>query len=125
MALDTPILFVATTDPKRSRAFYEKTLGFPLLADDAFALVFQVGKLMLRVQKVREKPEIGYTVLGWNVPDITQEVRRLTAIGVRFVRYDGMGQDVLAIWTSPAGAKVAWFSDPDGNTLSLTQFRMD
>jgi len=30
-----------------------------------------------------------------------------------------MTQDDLGIWTTPSGAKVAWFKDPDGNTLSV------
>ena len=41
--------------------------------------------------------------------------------GVRFEQYAGMDQDERGVWTAPGGAKVAWFKDPDGNTLSLTQ----
>jgi hypothetical protein len=33
-----------------------------------------------------------------------------------------MDQDENVIWTTPGGDKVAWFADPDDNTLSLTQF---
>jgi len=121
MPLDTPILFAATTDAKRARAFYEEVLGLRLVADDQFALVFEVGKLSLRIQKVAQKPKIEYTVLGWMVPDIGAEVRRLSKAGVQFSRYAGLDQDQHGVWRSPTGAKVAWFSDPDGNTLSLTQ----
>ena len=121
MPLDTPILFAATTDPSRARAFYEGVLGLRLLTEDQFALVFEVGKLSLRIQKVAQKPKIEYTVLGWLVPDIEAEVRRLAKAGVQFSRYAGMDQDQLGVWRSPSGARIAWFSDLDGNTLSLTQ----
>ena len=121
MRLDTPILFAATTDANRARVFYEGVLGLRLLADDQFALVFEVGTLSLRIQKVAQKPKIEYTVLGWMVPDIEAEVRHLSKAGVQFSRYTGMDQDQHGVWRSPSGAKIAWFSDPDGNTLSLTQ----
>jgi catechol 2,3-dioxygenase-like lactoylglutathione lyase family enzyme len=63
-----------------------------------------------------------FTIAGWRVGDIAATVRALEAKGVRFTRYDGMDQDELGIWTAPGGDKVAWFTDPDGNTLSLTEF---
>jgi catechol 2,3-dioxygenase-like lactoylglutathione lyase family enzyme len=122
MELDTPILFAATTDSKRSRRFYEEALGLKFVADDPFALVFQIGHLQLRIQKVERKPEIPYTVLGWAVTDIQKTVRRLAKAGVEFRRYDGLGQDADGIWQSPGGARVTWFQDPDGNTLSLTEY---
>lgn len=61
-------------------------------------------------------------MFGWNVSDIVAAAKDLRARGVAFTIYDGMGQDELGVWTSPDGkAKVAWFSDPDGNVLSLSQ----
>ena len=75
----------------------------------------------LRVTAVPEVARGGCTVLGWRVADIITEVRGLAARGVSFLRYDGMSKDEHGIWTAPGGAKVAWFADPDGNTLSLTQ----
>ena len=122
MLLDTPILFAATTDAARSREFYENVLGLKFVADEMFALVFKVGELDLRIQKVERKAEIGYTVLGWEVADIRTTARQLTKAGVVFARFDGLGQDEDAIWTAPGGAKIAWFHDPDGNTLSLTEY---
>jgi catechol 2,3-dioxygenase-like lactoylglutathione lyase family enzyme len=121
MPLDTPMLFAATTDANRSRAFYEKVLGLKFVSDDQFALVFEVGGLALRIQKVTTKPKLEYTVLGWRVKDIQAEVRRLTKAGVKFSKFEGMEQDPNGVWRSPSGAQIAWFSDPDGNTLSLTQ----
>lgn len=121
MPLDTPILFAATTDASRSRVFYEEVLGLKFVADDQFALVFEIGGLALRIQKVARKPALEYTVLGWKVSNIKKEVGRLTKAGVRFSRYDGLDQDESGVWCSPSGAKIAWFSDPDGNILSLTE----
>jgi catechol 2,3-dioxygenase-like lactoylglutathione lyase family enzyme len=115
------IAFVATTDPKRAKAFYARTLGLRLTAEDAFALAFDAGGTMLRVATVKTLQPAGYTILGWIVPDIAKAVRDLVRRGVTFQRYEGMPQDDLGIWSSPSGARVAWFTDPDGNTLSLTE----
>jgi catechol 2,3-dioxygenase-like lactoylglutathione lyase family enzyme len=122
MKLDTPILFAATTNSKRSRKFYEEALGLEFVADDAFALVFRVGKFQLRIQKVDRKPKISHTVLGWVVTDIRKTVRHLSRAGVEFMRYDGLDQDADGVWQAPSGARVAWFRDPDDNTLSLTEY---
>src|SRR5262249_46541384 len=116
--LDNPVLFLATTNAERSRAFYERVLGLTFVADEPPALVFQVGNSMLRIQKVDKI----YTALGWAVSTIRSTVRRLHQSGVAFQRYEGMSQDADAIWSAPSGALVAWFRDPDDPTLSLTQF---
>jgi len=122
MELDRPILFAATTDPKRAREFYEQTLGLKFVVDEPYALVFRTGEIPLRIQKVNEKPRVNHTVLGWIVTDMQKTVQELTRAGVKFLRFDGMNQDADGIWQSPGGAKVAWFRDPDENTLSLTQY---
>jgi uncharacterized glyoxalase superfamily protein PhnB len=113
--------FVATTDAERAKAFYGDTLGLPLASDEPWALVFAVPGTVLRVQKVERHTPHPFTALGWFVPDVAAEVAALAARGVRFERYDGMSQDDAGVWTSPSGAKVAWFKDPDGNVLSLTE----
>jgi len=116
------ISFVATQNPASARKFYESTLGLPLISDDPFALVFDANGTMLRVQKVQSLQPARHTVLGWEVQDILAEVEQLTKRGVRFERFEGLPQDEHCVWTTPSGARVAWFKDPDGNTLSLTQF---
>lgn len=115
------VAFVATIDAARSKAFYMDALGLRLLSEDAFALVFDAGGTKLRVSVVRELQPAGYTVLGWMVPDIHAAVRELSQHSVVFQRFDGMDQDAEGVWSAPGGAKVAWFRDPDGNTLSVTQ----
>jgi catechol 2,3-dioxygenase-like lactoylglutathione lyase family enzyme len=115
------IALVATVDAARARAFYEDTLGLHFIADEPHAVVFDAHGIMLRIQKV-EKVTVGSgTALGWKVADIAATARALAANGVRFERYGGMKQDDLGVWSS-GRAKVAWFKDPDGQTLSLTQF---
>src|SRR6185312_11490897 len=114
--------FVATRDAAAARKFYESTLGLKCVSEDGFAIVFDVNGTMLRVQKVHELTPAKYTALGWEVADIAARIRELSKKGVRFERFPGMPQDELGVWTSPAGGKIAWFKDPDGNTLSLTEF---
>ena len=116
------VAFAAAKDLDRARAFYEKTLGLTVTEHNDFACVLDAHGTMLRVTAVPEVSPAGYTVLGWRVTDITAAVRGLTDKGVGFTRYDGMDQDDDGIWTTPGGDKVAWFTDPDGNVLSLTQF---
>jgi catechol 2,3-dioxygenase-like lactoylglutathione lyase family enzyme len=119
--LDHPILFLATANAERSRAFYERVLGLVFVADEPAALVFRVGDSMLRIQKVDQVRPVPYTALGWAVSDLRRTVRDLSATGVTFQRHDGLMQDGDGIWRSPSGALVAWLRDPDGHTLSLTQ----
>ena len=121
--LDNPVLFLATANAERARAFYERVLGLAFVADEPPALVFRVGYSMLRIQKVEQVHAAPYTALGWEVSDIRQTVRDLHGAGVVFQRYDGMNQDADGVWPAPSGALVAWFRDPDGHVLSLTQFK--
>jgi catechol 2,3-dioxygenase-like lactoylglutathione lyase family enzyme len=115
--------FSATADADRAKAFYRDQLGLRLVSDEPFALVFDAGGTMLRVQKVKEVRVAQYTALGWQVPDIAAKLEELEKAGVHFERYGFPGQDEKGIWTPPGStAKVAWFKDPDGNVLSLTQF---
>lgn len=112
-----PIAFVASADLDRSLEFYGGTLGLDLLSRDEFACQFPG----LRVTLVAEPARARYTVLGWRVDDIEASVRALAARGVHFELYERMEQDELRIWTAPGGARIAWFRDPDENTLSLAQ----
>ena len=116
------IAFAATTDLDRARVFYEQVLGLTVTEQTDLACVFDANGTMLRVTAVPEVARAGYTVLGWRVADITAAARELSARGVRFLRFDGMDQDADGVWTSPGGGRIAWFADPDGNTLSITQF---
>ena len=116
------VAFVATKQPDGSKQFYERALGLRLVHEDDFAIVFDANGIMLRVQKVQEHTPPNYTVLGWDVGDIRAEMEELTARGVSFERYEWLEQDESGVWTSPIGGRIAWFKDPDGNLLSLTQF---
>jgi catechol 2,3-dioxygenase-like lactoylglutathione lyase family enzyme len=118
----TVVAFVASTDLRRARLFYEQILGLTAAGQSDFACVFDANGTMLRVTAVPEVAPAAYTVLGWSVTDIAATVGELAGQGVVFTRYDGMEQDEIGVWTTPGGDKVAWFTDPDGNVLSLTQF---
>jgi catechol 2,3-dioxygenase-like lactoylglutathione lyase family enzyme len=116
------VAFVPTVQADRARSFYGASLGLRLLSDELpFALVYDAHGIMLRVTVVADRSPAPYTVLGWEVPDIRQAVMSLTERGIRFEQFPQLTQDDLAIWTAPGGAQIAWFRDPDGNTLSLSQ----
>jgi catechol 2,3-dioxygenase-like lactoylglutathione lyase family enzyme len=116
------IAFLATTDAGRSKAFYRDALGLRLIDDTPFALEFDVGGTMLRIQKVERLEPHPFTALGWQVGDIAARIEELERGGVTFERFAGLDQDAAGVWTSPSGARIAWFKDPDGNVLSLTEF---
>lgn len=117
------VAFVTVVDVDKARAFYRDTLGLKLVSEDLpFALVFDANGVMLRVSIGKNRLNIPGTVLGWDVPDIRAAMSDLGSAGVRFERYSFLEQDEAGVWTSPTGAKVAWFKDPDENLLSLTEF---
>ncbi|HXN33665.1 MAG TPA: VOC family protein, partial [Polyangiaceae bacterium] len=109
--------------PAAARTFYEGALGLKVEYEDDFAIACDAHGTSLRIQKVEALRPQPVTALGWTVPDIAAAVDGLAKNGVRFERYGGMDQDKRGIWNAPGGAKVAWFKDPDGNTLSLTERR--
>jgi catechol 2,3-dioxygenase-like lactoylglutathione lyase family enzyme len=117
------IAFIATAQPEQARVFYGEVLGLRLMEDNQFSLVFDANGTMLRIQKVEKLIKTGYTALGWRVEDIHEAVELLLKRGVHFDRYPGVPQDEHGIWTTPDGNKIAWFTDPDGNILSLTEIR--
>ncbi len=115
--------FVPIVNVERAKSFYEGKLGLRLVSEELpFALVFDANGIMVRLAIVKELPPTPGTVLGWQVPDVEVVVKSLAAKGVSFERYGFLEQDAAGIWTAPNGAKIAWFKDPDGNTLSLSEF---
>jgi len=103
--------------------FFQNVLGLKFRLDDGFALVFDTAGIMLRVTPVKEFTPHEFSVLGWEVDDIIASVKELSGRGVSFEKYDfpWMEQDEHGIWTAPDETKVAWFKDPDGNLLSVSQ----
>ncbi|HEY4155976.1 MAG TPA: VOC family protein [Puia sp.] len=113
--------FVPTAAPDKAKLFYRDTLGLKLLSQDQYALEFEANGVLLRVTIVRELKPQPFTVLGWDVDDISSTIKKLNLQGVHCEKYSFLEQDPLGIWTAPGGARVAWFKDPDGNLLSITE----
>ena len=116
------VAFVPTSDGKKAKAFYKDVLGLKFVSDDGFALVFDANGTMIRIARAGQFTPQQFTILGWQVTKIEQVVKKMRAKGVEFLQFPGMGQAPDGIWPSPDGAaKVAWFKDPDGNTLSVSE----
>jgi catechol 2,3-dioxygenase-like lactoylglutathione lyase family enzyme len=116
------IAFVSIHDVERAKHFYRDTLGLELVSEEPpYALVFQVQGVMLRLAINPKATPIRGTVLGWRVPELSSAVEDLRRAGVTLERYEFLKQDDLGIWSSPSGARVAWFKDPDGNILSVSE----
>ncbi|HTQ53399.1 MAG TPA: VOC family protein [Bryobacteraceae bacterium] len=125
------VAFLAVRDRDAARTFYRDTLGLELLGEDQFAMIFDANGTTLRVTPVPDWTPPKFTVLGWEVPDIEAAVTALESAGIQFEHFPWMkDQSPRGIWTSPSGpgvaavhggSRVAWFKDPDGNVLSVTQ----
>ncbi len=117
-----PVAMITTSDRKAAEPFYANTLGLRCKGDDGFAALFDLAGVTLRLTEVPGYAAPPHPVLGWEVPDIEATVAALTAKGVTMNICEGLGQDERGIWGAPDGScKVAFFNDPDGNGLSLTQ----
>ena len=114
------VAFVPTKDAEKARAFYVDVLGLRFIKDDGFAIVLDANGIMVRVARAQFTPA-QFTILGWQVKNIEKTVAGLQEKGVHFERFGFFEQDALGIWTAPTGDKVAWFKDPDGNVLSVSQ----
>lgn len=118
-----PVVIICTRDRTRSEAFYRDVLGLKKTGEDAFAAHFDIGGAPMRLSAVGDWKAHEHTIVGFAVSDIERAARELSEKGVKFNQYPGFGQDDLGIWTAPDNtARVAWFNDPDGNVLSVTEF---
>jgi catechol 2,3-dioxygenase-like lactoylglutathione lyase family enzyme len=116
-----PAIIICTQDRSRATAFYRDTLGLPVAYEDNFATVFNIGGATLRVSLVPDFRPHEHAIVGFHVPDVPATVKALREKSVTFNIYPRFRQDEFGIWTAPGGTtRVAWFKDPDGNVLSVT-----
>jgi catechol 2,3-dioxygenase-like lactoylglutathione lyase family enzyme len=116
------VAFLITTDYARARSFYVDKLGLEFLSEDQFALVLRANGNMVRVVKAQKFTPTAGTVLGWEVSGIDKVVHELGSRGITFEKYPWVKDERgLGIWTTPNGDQVAWFKDPDGNVLSVSE----
>ena len=121
MLASSPVFaFVPTLDMDRAAMFYGQTLGLDVLEQTPYAVVLDAAGTTVRITLVQELTVQPFTILGWLVEDLDAVVTALLTAGVEPLRYEGMDQDERGVWTAPGGARIVWFHDPDGNTLSLT-----
>lgn len=124
LAQSRPIAFIPTQKPDAARAFYQDKLDLTLESEDEFAVVFRIGQApgtMLRLVRTQRFTPADYTIFGWQVPDLDLALDALIPRGLTFLQYEYLDQDRRGVWQAPNGVRVAWFKDPDGNTLSLSQ----
>lgn len=121
LAASDIIGFIPTKDAERACSFYQTQLGLTFVSDDNFALVFDANGTTLRIVRVASYSPAPFTILGWKVANIRECAARLQQNGVQFQKYPGLEQDDIGIWAAPGGTRVAWFTDPDGNLLSISE----
>jgi catechol 2,3-dioxygenase-like lactoylglutathione lyase family enzyme len=113
--------FIPIKDYDAARAFYEGKLQCEFVSHDQYALVLRAGPHMIRVVKLPNYTPLQATILGWEVPDVPAAVQWLASRGVATEKYPWVSDKETGIMTFPNGDKVAWFKDPDGNVLSVSQ----
>ena len=124
LAASKVIGFVPTKDAAKARSFYEGNLGFRFVSEDNVCLVVRAGETMIRIAKTPNFTPAPYTVLGWEVANIEASSRRAAEARSRSSRsIPSWKTKNSGIWTAPSGDKVAWFKDPDGNVLSVSQHK--
>ena len=124
LAQSRPVAFIPTQKPEAARSFYQDKLELTLESEDEFAVVFRIGHFpgtMLRLFRTQRFTPAEYTIFGWQVPDLDLALDELIARGITFVQYEYLDQDRRGVWQAPGGVRIAWFKDPDGNTLSISQ----
>jgi catechol 2,3-dioxygenase-like lactoylglutathione lyase family enzyme len=121
LANNPVIVFIPTSDADRSRAFYEQNLGLRFVSDDNFAVVMDCKGTALRIARVGTFTPLPFTILGWEVENIDTTAEAMALNGVQFSHFPGLDQDDAGVWTAPDNSRVAWFKDPDGNILSISQ----
>ena len=126
MVCSYPLFDILLQSPRNPDHLFDFAMGDSaanvVISEDRFALVLDANGTMLRVTSVQNFKPQQFTILGWDVANIDETVSDLNQRGILFEKYGMAGQDERGIWKSPSGARVAWFKDPDGNVLSLTQF---
>ncbi len=122
----TPVTFLFTRDREKAKAFYRDKLGLTFVSSDEHADRFDLNGTPLRIVPIADHVPSPHTVLGWDVPNLTATAAAMKAKGITFEIYEGFGQDENGIWSAPGGrAKIAWFLDPDGNNLSISEHALD
>ncbi len=111
----------AVNDLGAARTFYGDTLGINTSEHNGLLTLHLAGDRDTLVYPKPDHTPAGYTILNFPVDDIDQAVDELSARGVQFLRYPGMGQDAKGINRSGDGPLIAWFTDPAGNILSVHQ----
>jgi len=116
------VAFIPTSNLTQAKAFYGTMLGLLMEGESPVAVTFDANGTTLRCVLVERFTPFPFTIVGWTVQDIAATVTELTARGIAFERFEGIQLDALGVWRSPGGAQLAWFKDPFGNMISLTQF---
>jgi catechol 2,3-dioxygenase-like lactoylglutathione lyase family enzyme len=111
-----------TSRIEEAERFYSRILGLRFKGRSDGACVYDVGGGDLRVSPVPSTQPTTHTVMGFAVSDLSVVIGSLESRGIKFERFPGLPHNDNGVLTTPGGAKVAWFRDPDGNLLSIVEY---
>ena len=109
-------------DVAHAKQFYGEILGLTITEGDGMLRLKTTGGGEVMLYPKRDHRAASFTVLNFPVPELERTVAALKERGVRFEHYDrpGLKTDPDGICRS-GDMKIAWFTDPAGNILSVLQ----
>lgn len=119
----------AVKDIDQALKFYKEILGLNVTKDQQMGMMnikLPAGGTLLVYPKGSEHQPANFTVLNILVTDIESAVDELAQKGVKFEQYDTeyIKTDAKGIARDDTGngaSAIAWFTDPDGNILSIIE----
>ena len=114
---------VSVVDLPRARSFYEGKLGLRPRGEIVDGHVFYEagGGSFCTVYARSDPPKAENTAMGFGVTDVAATVKSLQGEGVVFEEYDFPGLKTVDGVAEVGGSKAAWFKDPDGNILAISE----
>ena len=115
------VAMVTVSDLAKGKEFYGETLGLKQTDENPGGVTYTCGKGRLFVYQAPTAGSNQGTSATWEVNDIEGLVEELKTKGIIFEHFDMPGaarEGDVHVWE---GMKAAWFKDPDGNTLGLSE----
>jgi catechol 2,3-dioxygenase-like lactoylglutathione lyase family enzyme len=115
---------IAVSDIARAAEFYEAKLGLPAgkkQADESRIYACGGDTSLHLYASPAHAGKAPATLATWYVEDLEQVVDELNSRGVTFQRYDDPALKTDEKGIHELGGRVAWFSDPDGNTFAIEE----
>ena len=114
---------VAVKDLTAAKKFYEGQLGLSTVGNDPNGVMYKCGSSKMLVYESQFAGTNQATSASWDVEDVESVVTALKGRGIKFESYDIPGVDKQGDVHVMGELKAAWFKDPDGNILCVSNHK--